>query len=88
MLEAAMLSELGMGILETFYMVLTSTALAYVLGIPIGIVLYITDDNGICACKPVSVILGIIVNLMRSIPFIILLVAILPFSSHLSETVI
>ena len=88
MLEAAMLRELGMGILETFYMVLTSTALAYVLGIPIGIVLYITDDKGICACKPVSVILGIIVNLMRSIPFIILLVAILPFTRFLVGTTI
>ena len=88
MLEAAMLRELGMGILETFYMVLTSTALAYLLGIPIGIVLYITDDKGICACKPVSIILGIIVNLMRSIPFIILLVAILPFTRFLVGTTI
>ena len=88
MLEAARLRELGMGILETFYMVLTSTALAYVLGIPIGIVLYITDAKGICACKPGSVILGIIVNLKRSIPFIILLVAILPFTRFLVGTTI
>lgn len=88
MFEPAMLRELGMGILETFYMVLTSTALAYLLGIPIGLVLYITDENGICRCKPVSVILGIIVNLMRSVPFIILLVAILPFTRAIVGTTI
>ena len=88
MLEAAMIRELGLGILETFYMVLTSTALAYLFGIPIGIILYITDDKGICACKPLNAILGFIVNLMRSVPFIILLVAILPFTRFLVGTTI
>ena len=39
---------LGQGIVQTLYMVLTSTLCAYVLGIPIGVILYITDKTGIC----------------------------------------
>lgn len=80
MLSQAMITELLHGIWETLYMTLTSTVMAYVLGIPVGIVLYITDKNGICKNRPVNVILGVIVNVLRSVPFLILLVAILPFT--------
>ena len=80
MLSQAMISELLNGIWETLYMTLTSTVMAYVLGIPVGIVLYITDKNGICKNRPVNFILGVIVNVLRSVPFLILLVAILPFT--------
>ena len=80
MLSQAMISELLRGIWETLYMTLTSTVVAYVLGIPVGIILYITDKNGICKNRPVNVILGVIVNVLRSVPFLILLVAILPFT--------
>ena len=67
---------LWQGSLETLYMVLLSTACSYVAGIPIGVLLFITDKNGICRCRPVNLVLGVIVNLTRSIPFIILLIAI------------
>lgn len=80
MLSQAMITELLHGIWETLYMTLTSTVMAYVLGIPVGIILYITDKNGICKNRPVNVILGVIVNVLRSVPFLILLVAILPFT--------
>ena len=80
MLSQAMISELLHGIWETLYMTLTSTVMAYVLGIPVGIILYITDKNGICKSRPVNFILGVIVNVLRSVPFLILLVAILPFT--------
>ena len=80
MLSQAMITELLHGIWETLYMTLTSTVVAYVLGIPVGIILYITDKNGICKNRPVNVILGVIVNILRSVPFLILLVAILPFT--------
>ncbi len=80
MLSQAMITELLHGIWETLYMTLTSTVMAYVLGIPVGIILYITDKNGICKSRPVNVILGVIVNVLRSVPFLILLVAILPFT--------
>ncbi len=88
MLDSGLIKELGMGILETMYMTLGSTALAYLFGIPIGILLYITDENGILKCKIINTILGAIVNLARSIPFIILLIAILPFTRAVVGTTI
>lgn len=88
MLSSAMINELLMGILETLYMVLVSTFAAYVIGVPIGVILTITDDKGICKNKPVNFVLGIIVNLLRSIPFIILLMALLPFTRAIVGTTI
>ncbi len=72
--------EIGKGIGETLYMVLVSTIISYVIGLPIGILLCVTDKEGICPCKWVNSIVGFIVNLLRSVPFIILLVAIMPFT--------
>lgn len=76
------------GSLESLYMILVSTVCSYIVGIPLGVLLFITDKNGICRCRPVNLILGIIVNLTRSIPFIILLIAILPFTRALLGTTI
>ncbi len=66
------------GIWETVYMTLISTAVAYVIGLPLGLVLSVTDDAGIHPIKWLNRVLGIIVNALRSIPFIILMVAMLP----------
>ena len=68
------------GIGETLYMTLTSTAIAYVLGIPLGVLVYITDKNGICKNRIINVIAGVVINIIRSVPFLILLVAIIPFT--------
>ena len=68
------------GIGETLYMTLTSTAIAYVLGIPLGVLVYITDKNGICKNRIMNVIAGVVINIIRSVPFLILLVAIIPFT--------
>ena len=76
------------GSLETLYMVLVSMIVSYILVIPLGVLLFVTDKNGICRCKPVNVILGVLVNLTRSIPFIILLIAILPFTRWIIGTTI
>ena len=76
------------GSLETLYMVLVSMIVSYIVGIPLGVLLFVTDKNGICRCKPVNVILGVLVNLTRSIPFIILLIAILPFTRWIIGTTI
>lgn len=81
-------SLLGQGILETLYMVLTSTLCAYILGIPIGVILYITDKSGICPNRLINTTVGVIVNLLRSAPFIILLIAIIPFTRALIGTTI
>jgi len=62
----------------TLEIVVLSTLFSYILGIPLGIILNGTDDNGLFKCKPVNIILGFIVNILRSAPFVILLVTILP----------
>lgn len=74
------------GILETLYMTVCSTLLAYLFGIPLGVVLYVTDKDGIMENTPVNKVLGVIVNLLRSVPFLILLVTILPFTRFVVGT--
>lgn len=87
-MSQAMISLLGKGIVETLYMVLVSSAVSYIIGIPLGVVVYITDANGICKNKGINFIVGGIINLIRSIPFLILLVAILPFTRLVVGTTI
>ena len=86
MFTARMIEEMLGGIGETLYMTLFSTLLAYVLGMPIGVALYVTDKNGLKPCKGVNVTLGAVVNIVRSVPFIILLITILPFTQWLLGT--
>ncbi len=76
------------GIGESLYMTLTSTVIAYILGIPLGVLVFITDKNGICKNKIINVVAGIVINIIRSIPFLILLVAILPFTRAVVGTTI
>lgn len=76
------------GIKETFYMVVVSTLLSYLLGIPTGVVLYVTDKNGILPNRWINMVTGLLVNVIRSIPFLILLVALLPFTRWLVGTTI
>ena len=76
------------GTWETLYMTIVSTAISYLFGIPIGVILYITGENGIRRNRVVNLVLGVIVNLLRSVPFLILLVAILPFTRLLVGTTI
>ncbi|MBR2045774.1 MAG: ABC transporter permease [Agathobacter sp.] len=75
-----LISLMVTGTIESLYMTLISTALSYLFGIPIGVVLFITDKGGIAENKRVNSMLGVVVNLLRSVPFIILLVAIIPFT--------
>lgn len=67
-----------LGIWETVYMTLLSTIVSYVIGLPLGIMLSVTDKDGICPVLWLNRIVGFIVNIFRSIPFIILMVALLP----------
>ena len=71
---------LGLGTWDTLYMVLVSTLLGYVIGLPLGILLTITDVDGINPNKVIYKILDIIINVTRSIPFLILLILIMPFT--------
>jgi D-methionine transport system permease protein len=71
---------------ETAQMVVISSLVALVLGIPLGVVLVATDRGGITPSPIVNRILGAIVNATRSVPFIILMVAIIPFTRLIAQT--
>jgi len=88
MFERAMLELLGKGILETLYMTVVSTFMAYVFGLPLGVLLCITDENGIYPIPVVNKLLGLIINFLRSVPFLILLVFILPLTRAIVGTTI
>ena len=66
------------GIWETVYMVFLSSLLSYVIGIPLGIALVVTDRGGIRPFPLFNRVLGVVINLLRSVPFIILLVMVIP----------
>lgn len=68
------------GTLDTLIMVGVSTLFAYLIGLPLGVALTITQPHGIRPNKTVNQVLGWIVNVGRSIPFVILMVAIMPFT--------
>ncbi|HIV87480.1 MAG TPA: ABC transporter permease [Candidatus Pygmaiobacter gallistercoris] len=68
------------GLGSTLYMVIGSTLLAYVIGLPLGVLLYTTAKGGIHENLPLNRVLGWVVNIGRSIPFIILIIALIPFT--------
>lgn len=71
------------GIGETLYMTVVSTLLGYVLGLPMGIVLAVTDKDGIRPNAVCYKVLDVIANIVRSIPFLILLILLIPFTRAL-----
>ncbi|MBQ8947292.1 MAG: ABC transporter permease [Lachnospiraceae bacterium] len=68
------------GIRDTLYMTLVSTLIAYILGLPMGIILTVTDANGLKPNRIVYRIFDVISNVVRSIPFLILLILLIPFT--------
>jgi len=79
---------LGEGLIDTLYMTLFSTALAYLLGLPMGLLLVITEKDGILPLPTFNRLLSIIINLMRSIPFLIFLVWVMPITRAIVGTTI
>jgi len=84
----SMWGAIGKGILETLYMTLAGTLISYVLGVPLGVILYVTDEKGILPKKGIHDVLGFIVNIIRSVPFLLLLVYVMPFTRFLVGTTI
>ena len=83
----AQLSQLLLqGTLDTLYMTLVSTAIAYLIGIPLGVILVITRRDGICPAPKTNAVLGTIVNIMRSVPFLILIIVLIPFTRLVAGT--
>ncbi|GER66292.1 ABC transporter permease [Weizmannia acidilactici] len=73
---------------QTLYMVIVSLIISIIIGIPVGVILVITRENGILENKWIFNILNVIINIFRSIPFIILVVAIIPFTRLIVGTAI
>lgn len=88
MFKEGMLALVGQGFIETIYMTVISTALAYIIGLPLGLVLVVTDKDGIHPIPWLNRLLGMIINFFRSIPFLILLIALMPFTKMVVGTVI
>lgn len=69
---------LQLGVFETIYMTFISAFFAYLFGLPLGVLLSVTDKGGICPVSWLNKILGFLVNIFRSVPFVILMIAVLP----------
>lgn len=78
--DAATMDMLKTGLLETIFMVAVSSFFAYLIGIPLGVILVVTDKDGIRPLPWLQKVLGLIINLLRSVPFIILLIMVIPIT--------
>ncbi|GAB3403464.1 ABC transporter permease [bacteria symbiont BFo1 of Frankliniella occidentalis] len=74
------LERLWQGLLDTLMMVGASSLAALLLGLPLAVILVITDRNNLFANPLLNRLLGWVVNLFRSVPFLILMVALIPFT--------
>ncbi|AKC67314.1 MULTISPECIES: methionine ABC transporter permease [Bacillus] len=73
---------------ETVYMTLISLAFAFVIGIILGLLLFLTGKGGLWENKPINAVIGAVVNIFRSIPFIILIILLLGFTKFLMHTIL
>ncbi|MDR2506246.1 MAG: ABC transporter permease [Oscillospiraceae bacterium] len=76
------------GFRESLYMTLVSSAFAYAIGLPLGVVLAVTDSNGLRPVRWISTVLGVIINVLRSIPFLILLILVIPVTRAIVGTMV
>lgn len=82
-------TEVPLAIWETFYVTVLSTALAIVIGLPLGVLLVAGDKNGILPLpKWLMSLLNIVINLLRSVPFLILMIMVFPLSRLLVGTTV
>ncbi|WNF26063.1 methionine ABC transporter permease [Streptomyces sp. C11-1] len=79
---------LTQGTVDTLYMVLWSALVTVVGGLPLGVLLVLTDKGGLLQNTVVNKVIGVIVNIGRSLPFIILLIALIPFTTWVVGTFI
>ncbi len=72
-------SLLGQGTLDTLYMIVVCTVVSYIIGLPIGVSLIVTAPGGIRPLALYNRVVGFIVNILRSVPFLILMIALMPY---------
>ena len=83
-----LLPDLNKAFLQTVQMVLISLGVALVAGLPLGVLLFVSDKGLFLENRPVNSILGFLVNMVRSIPYILLLVGLLPLTKLITGTTI
>ena len=88
MLDSQMIQMLAQGTLESFYMTIAITVLSYIIGVPLGVFLVVSDRNGIQPMPSLNWLIGGIVNILRSVPFLILMITIQPFTRMIVGTTI
>jgi D-methionine transport system permease protein len=74
-----LMSLLGQGLLDSLYMIIICTAVSYLIGLPIGVSLIVTAPGGIRPLGIYNKVVGFIVNILRSVPFLILMIALMPY---------
>jgi len=84
--SSEMYGEIGIGFWETLYMTFGSAILAYLIGLPVGVLLYMTAKDGVTPNRYLNITVGIIVNILRPIPFVILAIFIRPFTRSIIGT--
>ena len=88
MFDMQLVEMLWEGVLDTLYMTVVSTALSYVFGMVMGVLLVICRKDGIAPRPVFYAVLDMVVNLTRSFPFLILMIAVIPFTRFLVGTTI
>lgn len=86
MLDSGTISMFAIGLLESLYMTLASTFIAYLIGLPMGILAVVTEKDNILPIKWLNSFLNTIINITRSIPFLILMIAIIPLTRTIVGT--
>lgn len=86
MFDQSTLEMLAKGFLESLYMTSVSSVLAYVIGLPLGIILVVTDKDGLKPALGLNRVLGVIINLLRSTPFLILAITLIPVTRFITGT--
>ena len=85
-MDQQLISLLVKGFAETLYMTLVSSVIAYIFGLPMGLLLVITDKGHIMENVWINKFLGMIINIVRSVPFLILLITVIPITRFITGT--
>ena len=88
MISPELWALIGQGVVETLYMVILSTVVSYAIGLPLGLLLVATDRGGVRPMPILNGAVGVVVNILRSIPFLILAVLVMPVTRAIVGTTI
>ena len=80
MFNSVMIKMLLKGSVQTLYVSIISSVVAYLIGLPLGILLVTTEKDGLTPVTWLNKFLGVIINLLRSVPFLILVLVVQPFT--------